>query len=76
MNGFKISVLTLVNVPVDGPRLVGGELGQPVEPGELGVLRGGGLLLPGLARQHLNLDQTDQRQTSGLELLIRDNKKA
>ena len=60
----------MLNIPVDGPGLVGGELGEPVQPSQLGVLRGGSR-----ARQHLNLDQTDQRQTSGLELLIRHQKK-
>ena len=60
----------MLNIPVDGPGLVGGELGEPVHPSQLGVLRGGSR-----AGQHLNLDQTDQRQTSGLELLIRHRKK-
>ena len=64
-----------VNVPVDGPGLVGGKVGEPVEPRELAVLPGGGPLLPALASQHLNLDQTDQCQTSGSELLIRHKQK-
>ena len=48
-------MLKCLNIPVDGPGLVGGELGDPVEPGELGVLHGGPLL-----PRHLNLDQTKE----------------
>ena len=49
-----------LNVPVDGPGLVGGELGDPVEASQLRVLHSGPLL-----PSHLNLDYTNENWKEG-----------